>query len=280
MDASIRKRSITLSVLIHLGIFLLLLFVVMKTPIPPFTETGGGGGVLVNIGYLDAAAGDVQPMSEVTTTDPAPDAATASVPDEESFATQDVEPVPVVKEKKDKPVTRPKTTTKPKTTEKKNTQPVQTVNPLALYKGKTTNSTSQGNAASGSGDQGDRNGDISQFLGKGGGSGNGTGTGTGDGEGSGSGPGKGISFDLSGRKMVKSPVIDDRSQETGRVVVAITVDKSGSVISAIPGFRGSTTTSAYLFSKAKEAAMKARFNADPNGADIQKGTITFVFVVQ
>jgi TonB family protein len=279
MDASIRRRSIAYSVLIHLGIFLLLLFVVMKTPIPPFPEAGGGGGVLVNIGYLDAAAGDVQPMSEVTTTDPAPEAATSSVQDEESFATQDVEPVPVAKAHKDKPVTQPKTTTKPKTTEKKNPQPVQTVNPQALYKG-TTRTGSQGNASSGSGDQGDRNGDISQFLGKGGGSGNGSGSGTGDGEGSGSGPGKGISFDLGGRKMVKSPVIDDRSQETGKVVVAITVDKTGTVISAIPGFRGSTTTSAYLFSKAKEAAMKARFNADPNGADIQKGTITFVFVVQ
>jgi TonB family protein len=80
--------------------------------------------------------------------------------------------------------------------------------------------------------------------------------------------------------MLKNPQINDRSQETGKVVVDITVDKDGNVASAIPGGRGSTTTSAYLFKLAKEAAFKAKFNASPEDADIQKGTITFVFVVQ
>ncbi|MBP9790014.1 MAG: energy transducer TonB, partial [Bacteroidia bacterium] len=74
--------------------------------------------------------------------------------------------------------------------------------------------------------------------------------------------------------------ITDHSQETGKVVVDITVDKDGTVETAIPGGRGSTTTSAYLFRLAKEAAMKAKFNPSPEGADIQKGTISFVFLVQ
>ena len=79
---------------------------------------------------------------------------------------------------------------------------------------------------------------------------------------------------------MRKPIIDDKSQLTGRVVVNITVDKDGAVVAAIPGGRGSTTTSDYLFSKAKEAAMKAKFSPSPEGADIQKGTMTFVFVVQ
>ena len=79
---------------------------------------------------------------------------------------------------------------------------------------------------------------------------------------------------------MRPPVISDRSQETGKVVVDITVDQAGNVVSAIPGGRGSTTTSSYLFRLAKEAAMKAKFNASPEGADVQKGTITFIFVVQ
>ena len=34
------------------------------------------------------------------------------------------------------------------------------------------------------------------------------------------------------------------------------------------------------FAKAKEAALKAKFNASPESADIQKGTMTFVFLVK
>ena len=83
---------------------------------------------------------------------------------------------------------------------------------------------------------------------------------------------------LSGRRMVRTPQINDRSQETGKVVVDITVDKDGNVVAAIPGGRGSTTTSAYLMQLAKDAAMKAKFNPSPEGADIQKGTISFVFL--
>ena len=252
----------------------------MKTPIPPFAEAGGGGGVIVNIGYLESASGDVQPMSEQTTTDPSVSKAQPAAQQEEKIATQDFEDSPITKEKKEASKTKVKTEVKTAKVEKKVTEPVKTVNTAALYKGKTTSSTSQGTAQTGSGDQGDKNGDpLSKYYGKNGSGGPGTGTGTG--EGPGSGPGKGgISFDLGGRKMIHSPVVDDRSQETGKVVVAITVDKTGSVISAVPGYRGSTTTSAYLFSKAKDAAMKARFNPSAEGADIQKGTITFVFVVQ
>ena len=246
MDAAIRSRSITISVLIHAGIFLLLLLFAMKTPIPPFPESGGGSGVLVNIGYVESAAGDVQPMSAVTTTEPAVTKSQPTQQVEESFATQDVEEAPVAK----KPHEKTKTTVKDvkPAVVKKKPEPVRTVNTNALYKGKTTNSTSQGTAATGAGDQGDMQGDpASQYTGKNG-SGGGPGTGSGDGSGSGQGPGPGpISFELGGRRMVAAPSINDQSQETGKVVVSITVDKKGNVVAAFPGFRGSTTTSSYLF---------------------------------
>jgi hypothetical protein len=252
----------------------------VKTPIPPFAEAGGGGGVIVNIGYVESASGDVQPMSQQTSPEPVITKVKTAPQQEEQIATQEFEESPVTKVKKDESKTKVKTETKPVQEVKKVTEPVKTVNNAALYKGKTTGSTSQGTASTGTGDQGDKNGDpLSKYYGKNGSGGPGTGTGTG--EGPGTGPGKGgISFDLGGRKMIHSPVVDDRSQETGKVVVSITVDKTGTVIAAIPGYRGSTTTSAYLFSKAKDAAMKARFNPSSDAADIQKGTITFVFVVQ
>ena len=80
--------------------------------------------------------------------------------------------------------------------------------------------------------------------------------------------------------MMREPKVSDQSQETGKVVVDITVDKDGNVIAAIPGGRGSTTTSSRLFALAKEASMKAKFSTSTDAADIQKGTITYVFVVQ
>ncbi len=277
MNANIRSRSAILSVAVHAGLFLILLFTMLKTEVPPFPETGGSGGVIVNIGMVDEASGEIQPMAEIVSKDPVVEKVQPSTAPEENVATQDLEEVNIppakkVDTKKDvKPTkTEVKTVTKP-------AEPVKTVNTSALYQGKTTASKSQG-TGSGSGDQGDKNGDPnSKYTGK---NGNGTGDGGGEGTGQGNGTGKGISFSLSGRKLIRTPQITDHSQETGKVVVDITVDKDGAVETAIPGGRGSTTTSAYLFRLAKEAAMKAKFNPSPEGADIQKGTISFVFLVQ
>lgn len=280
MDATIRSRSIIISVAIHVGLFLILLFTVMKTQIPPFPETGGGGGVIVNIGYVDEASGEIQPMSMNTTEDPALTKVKPAPQVEENFATQETEESPVSKEVKDPKKTVSKTVkTDVKTVkEDKISEPVKVVDARSLYKGKSNSSTSQG-TGKGTGDQGDPQGDPnSKYYGK---NGSGNGPGTGPGEGPGEGPGKGgVSFSLAGRKLLRTPQINDKSQETGKVVVDITVDKDGDVASAIPGARGSTTTSSYLYRLAKEAAMKAKFNPSPEGADIQKGTITFVFIVQ
>ncbi|HQV99951.1 MAG TPA: hypothetical protein PLZ91_06490 [Bacteroidia bacterium] len=277
MNANIRSRSAILSVAVHAGLFLILLFTMLKTEVPPFPETGGSGGVIVNIGMVDEASGDIQPMADVVSKEPVVEKVQPATAPEENIATQELEevnipPVKKVDTKKDvKPTkTEVKNTTKP-------AEPVKTVNTSALYQGKTTASKSQG-TGSGTGDQGSKDGDPnSNYTGK---NGNGTGDGGGEGTGKGTGSGKGISFSLSGRKLIRTPQITDHSQETGKVVVDITVDKDGTVETAIPGGRGSTTTSAYLFRLAKEAAMKAKFNPSPEGADIQKGTISFVFLVQ
>jgi len=249
----------------------------LKTQIPPFPEQGGSGGVIVNIGTVDEASGDVQPMAEVISKDPEIQKVPPATAPEEDVATQDLEEVNIPPAKK----VDVKKDVKPTKTDIKNTtkpaEPVKTVNPSAIYQGKTTASKSQG-TGSGTGDQGDKNGDpLSKYTGK---NGNGTGDGGGEGTGKGDGSGKGISFSLSGRKLIRTPQITDQSQETGKVVVDITVDKDGNVETAIPGGRGSTTTSAYLFRLAKDAAKKAKFNPSPEGADIQKGTISFVFLVQ
>ena len=279
MDASIRSRSAVLAIVVHVALFLVLFFTLMTIQIPPFPETGGGGGVLVNIGTLDEASGEFQPMSENITKEPAPEKIIPQKANEEPVATQDFEESPIAKEDRLEKVIPKKKLELKSTKPVVKPEPVRTVDSRAIYQGKTTASKSQG-TGKGSGDQGDPAGDpMSKYTGKNGSGGGGPGNGTGQGEGTGPGKG-GFSFSLSGRKMLRSPQINDRSQETGKVVVDITVDKDGNVASAIPGGRGSTTTSAYLFKLAKDAALKAKFNASPEDADIQKGSMTFVFLVQ
>lgn len=94
------------------------------------------------------------------------------------------------------------------------------------------------------------------------------------------GSGSGVSFDLGGRRMVAPPRIVDNSQETGKVVVDITVDKYGKVVQATPGARGSTTTSSHLYRLAREAALDTKFDANPTAEVQQKGTMTFVFLLE
>ncbi|MFO8001279.1 MAG: energy transducer TonB [Marinilabilia sp.] len=84
--------------------------------------------------------------------------------------------------------------------------------------------------------------------------------------------------DLEGRSLQGSlPKPDYESQEQGRVVVRITVDRNGDVIKAEPILRGTTIQDKYLWQVAKEAAEKAQFNADENAKARQTGTITYHF---
>ena len=282
MQVSIRQKSLILTLLIHAAIILILLLVILTTPTPPL---GGGEGVLVNIGYMDMASGEEQPMSENTTEDPAVKQTPQPVNTDVDVATQDLEDAPEIVKKTPKKVElKPtpviKTETPPIKKPEPKPVPERTADPRALYKGKSNNSTSQGTAATGTGDQGDPLGNpFSNQYGKpGNGNGNGTGNGTGNGSGNGNGPG--VSYDLAGRSWSQKPTVKDDSQEQGRVVIDVIVDKNGTVVSASGPGRNSTTTSAVLLKKAKEAALKARFSPSSNGVEEQRGTITFNFVLR
>jgi len=96
----------------------------------------------------------------------------------------------------------------------------------------------------------------------------------------GGGAGKGISFSLSGRKAGSLPKPAFPGNESGIVVVEVTVDKFGKVTKALPGIKGSTTVNTDLLEAAKKAALAANFNSDPNAPAFQKGTITYHFILQ
>lgn len=91
------------------------------------------------------------------------------------------------------------------------------------------------------------------------------------------GGGSGGNYNLAGRKALSKPIEKPDCQEEGIVVVRITVDKNGKVISAVPGVKGSTNTAACLLKPAKEAALRTTWNADDKAPSIQTGTIIYKF---
>ncbi len=98
--------------------------------------------------------------------------------------------------------------------------------------------------------------------------------------GSGSGnQGPGPSFSLSGRSALSLPKPKYPGNDAGIVVVKITVDNTGRVTSAEPGFQGTTIMNQSFWNEAKQAALKAKFNVDSKAPAVQQGTITYRFVL-
>ena len=63
-------------------------------------------------------------------------------------------------------------------------------------------------------------------------------------------------------------------------IVEVSVDRSGKVVQATPGAKGSTTLDASLLKVAKEAALRASFEVKQDAPAIQKGTITYNFILK
>lgn len=83
---------------------------------------------------------------------------------------------------------------------------------------------------------------------------------------------------LSNRGVVSEPKFQDNSQKTGKVVIAICVDKNGKVTDATFTQRGSTTTDRELVDIARKGALKYVFS--PGEIESQCGTVTVEFKVQ
>lgn len=278
-----RIAALVGTLLFHGLLLLLFLLIVFKTPIPPFPDAGSPG-IEVNFGTSDEGMGEVQPREATSLKNSQAPELTEEIktkiekltaPVEEAVVTQETEDAPEVL--KQKPVTE--TVTKPVETPVKEIEPPKpVVNTSSLYKGKSKtdggSSGSEGETGK-PGDQGSPEGSMdSKYHGPGGGHGDTPGA---NGPG---GDGGGISYSLGGRKSQKIPIPEYTQQVEGRVVVEISVDKLGNVISAKPGVKGSTTTNSYLLEKAKQAALRAKFNAKPDAPDEQRGTIVYNFLLK
>jgi outer membrane biosynthesis protein TonB len=285
-EEDIKNR--TISGIISVVIFgLLLLFLILYkliTPNPPFPlPEGGGGGMEMALGMIDAGNDNV----DYNQIGAAPSVVVSEDVKEEEILTDDKSDVAIkedVKKEED-----PKKDIKPDV--KNNTVVIKPVvkeltvaEKLALKfkkeSGKTGGGIGDNKEAGQQGDpNGNPNGNGTGGTGGGTGGGNGTGDGPGDGPGKGPGSGGGIKFSLTGRSFIKPPNLPKDTKEEGKVVVNITVDSEGNVIEADPNGRGTTTSSALLKAKARQAAMATKFNIDGKVPE-QRGTITIIFAFE
>jgi len=282
-----RKKGIFATTLIHAALFAFLILVGFSVKPPPKTEEG----ILVNFGTDETGLGMIEPSPPAVqkeTSPPPPSRANVKT-EEDPLLTQNTEEAPEVKkvdpdaEKKKlekieankkikEQLEAERILKKQEEIERKRIEAEQqrqsdimnrTKNALANSKNAGTSSTGEG-IAGGPGNQGVTTGSVnSKVRGEGGGLGD-----------------KGISYDLQGRGFQKLPTPKYDYQGEGRVVVEVSVDRSGKVVQANPGTKGSTTLDEYLLKVAKDAALEARFEVKHDAPVIQKGTITYNFILK
>lgn len=262
----------------HVALLLILLFTVLKTVVPD-----EDGGILVNFGNVDMAAGTFEPKytgqelpQETTTPPPPPPTPKVEAPKEE-LVTQDLEESVAIQEAKkkkeeqrkkeeekkrkeqaEKERIRKEEAEKKRLAEEQRKKEQAISNKIAGAFGMGSQSgNSQGSAESGTGNQGSPFGNSDH--------------------GANEGVGGYGSFNLNGRSIGAGglPRPAYTIQEEGRIVIAITVDPKGNVIFAEIG-KGTNIDNASMRKSALDAAKKAKFNSI-SGTNNQSGTITYLY---
>ena len=88
---------------------------------------------------------------------------------------------------------------------------------------------------------------------------------------------QGFGFGLAGRSLAAKGSVTPDCNEEGRVVVAITVDRSGKVIAADPGVKGSTNNAPCLLAPAKATAFMYQWAPDAQAPENQIGFVVINF---
>lgn len=280
-----RNKGIAGTIVIHLVLLAVLLFFGFSVPPAPETEEG----ILVNFGTDETGTGLIEPSSAAVQeeTVPPPPAASNVVSDEEPMLTQNNEEAPAVKKVDPEAETKRLEQIEAERVRKEQLEAerirkqqeeaerqrieaeqkrqadiaTRTKNALANSKNAGTTSTSEG-VAGGTGNQGVPTGSIDSQN---------------RGDGSGLGDKGNVSWDLGGRGVANLTQPKYDYQEEGKVVVEISVDRTGKVTQATSGVKGSTTLNESLLRIARDAALATTFIPDQNAPYTQKGTITYIF---
>ena len=265
----IKYRAILLTTLLH-GIVLLLCYLtIIKQPQKTEDEIGTGG-IVVNYGFDEEGSGkDLNNTDEIAQSNtPINNPADQVVNPEQipsnnkansnpnNIVTQNIENAP--------PIPSQATTSNSLNTNNNPIAQKQTINADALFKAHQPKGASKGDGNTNKlGNQGSNNGDPNTANYGEGGSGNGA-----------------VKLDLDNRRFIVSPRIQDDGQSQGRIVIEIRVDKSGTVIYARAGDRGTTISDNQLWKKCENAVLGARVNPSNFAPETQSGKVVFHFKVR
>lgn len=242
------------TIIFHLIILLILWFTVLKTVIPEEE-----GGILVNFGNLDMAAGTFEPRytDEVLpqNTTPTPPTRTEETAEEE-LVTQDTEESVSLAEKRKKEEERKRKEEEERQRlaeeQRKREEAIsnRVANQMAnAFNREGTGEPSQGETDKVTGDQGNPFGNSDRGS---------------------------VSSNLAGRMGSEGLFIpQDKQQEEGNIVVDVTIDSRGKVVAAIIG-KGTNIINPDTRREAIQAAFKTGFKASDKPDNIQ-GTITYKY---
>lgn len=269
------RNSAKITALIAI-ILLLLLFVVG----PPYMDPPIEYGVAVNFGNSDFGKGNVQPKQPVKSEPrvieepPQPESSkaepTKSAEAKEEVLTQDnAEEIAIKKQKeaeaKAKAVAEAKAKAEAERIAKEKREQEEKRKKLdaligGVSKSEGAETGSEGNDNK-SGDKGQLDGDPyapSYFGGQGAGSG-------------------GVGYGLNGRGSATFKRLKQDCNESGLVIVKIVVNRSGNVVEATPGVRGTTNNAQCLLEPAKKIALSHKWPADSNAPSRQIGFVSVNF---
>lgn len=291
LDTKHKKKSFTLTTIL-LSALLVLLFYIGLTYLDPPEENG----IAINFGTTDFGSGKVQPTEKIKSelldkpvTPPVkqekveevvPETQAPKEQPSEKVVTQDSEESVVIKQQKEAKrkadaaakaakeeadlVEKEKHEAKEKAQREQDAKRKKLDEMMGgLNKSDGTATGSEGNDSK-SGDKGSPEGNpyATSYYGAPG-SGNGT---------------KG--YGLNGRSLAGNSSVKPDCNEEGRVVVKIIVDRSGRVISATPGVKGTTNTDPCLMKPAEATAKSHIWKPDSNAPSQQVGFVVVDFKVR
>ena len=257
LETEHEKKSFAISSAITI-ILLLLFFFFGLTYLDPPPENG----IAINFGTSETGSGTILPTEPIQSA-PQPSVNATTTASEEDVLSQDNDEAVVIKKSpKPTPVKEnAKEEVKPKPAIP---QPSKAASDAlsSILNGPKSEGTAQGGEGDDDlpGDKGSQNGNpyATTYFGSGGGSGGGKGWG------------------LNGRKLSNTGKEVQKCNETGTVVVQISVNRNGNVVTANYS-KGTTNTNPCLVQPAIATAKKYKWQPDPNAPEIQIGFIVVNF---
>lgn len=266
LDTSDKRKSAIITGTIMAVLLLFFTFVSVLTELEEPEESG----IAINFGNTVVGSGPVEPAVTTRVSPPSnPEPQTQTTQQTDNVATQENTDAPVINSDptNDRPVEKPVDKPIKKPVEKK-PDPKPDQNVLDALNSVTGADPVDGDTDTGEGpgdgpgNKGDINGDpyANTYYGD---------PGTGQG-------GKG--FGLKGRSRLGYKKVLQTCDETGTVVVEITVNKLGKVVKAVPGKRGTTNRIQCLLDAARETAESYKFSPARDARnDFQIGFVEVIF---